>query len=314
MFLREVLALHQKAIVNIVNILTNASPFPRYHPSEESDQVRRESEGSASGRSGAGQYLHPSLSAGIQPNLTPGTPTTTPAHKPTPDCSYSKLIHKIKEQQKNSAVVEGITGMGDISAPGSPAPATSTPATSTPAASTPATTPAQETPTSNSITKKAKVKSNSTPVGSPKVGLVDYPSFNQTKDSEVDSDADMNGSEGDKDDDEEDCLETKEEETTEYSRIKWPPPDVQMVIDKMASYIIKNGAEFEAMVRSRGIKLSFLLNTLNAFCVYCLDFYEALIFLSCMNNNLLNVLDIVFAFFHNFTPTLLYLKSYLSCR
>lgn len=102
------------------------------------------------------------------------------------------------------------------------------------------------------------MKSNSTPVGSPKVGLVDYPSFNQTKDSEVDSDVDMNGSEGDKDGDEEDCLETKEEETTEYSRIKWPPPDVQMVIDKMASYIIKNGAEFEAMVRSRGIKLSFL--------------------------------------------------------
>lgn len=136
--------------------------------------------------------------------------------------------------------------MGDISAPGSPAPATSTPAA----------TPVQETPTSNSVTKKAKLKSSSTPVGSPKVGLVDYPSFNQTKDSEVDSDADMNGSEGDKDGEGEDCLETKEEETTEYSRIKWPPPDVQMVIDKMASYIIKNGAEFEAMVRSRGIKLS----------------------------------------------------------
>ncbi|KAK4312587.1 hypothetical protein Pmani_015997 [Petrolisthes manimaculis] len=211
----------------------------RYHPTEELDQIR--GEGGSSGRGAGGQYLHPSLSAGILPNLTPGTPTAAPAHKPSPDCSYSKLIFNIKEQQKNTAAAEGMTGVGDVSAPGSPAPATSTPAA----------TPVPETPTPNSVSKKTKLKSNSTPVGSPKVGLVDYPSFNQTKDSEVDSDADMNGSGGDSDDDGEDCIETKEEETTEYSRIKWPPPDVQMVIDKMASYIIKNGAEFEAMVHSR---------------------------------------------------------------
>lgn len=70
--------------------------------------------------------------------------------------------------------------------------------------------------------------------------LVDYPSFNRTKDYDSDSDE---GSE---------ASPTASKGTSEYSNIKWPPPDVQMVIDKMASYIIKNGVEFETMVRSRG--------------------------------------------------------------
>jgi hypothetical protein len=33
-----------------------------------------------------------------------------------------------------------------------------------------------------------------------------------------------------------------------------PPPDMQLIIDKMASYVAKNGRDFEAIVRSKGIE------------------------------------------------------------
>lgn len=31
-----------------------------------------------------------------------------------------------------------------------------------------------------------------------------------------------------------------------------PPPDMQLIIDKMASYVAKNGRDFEAIVKSKG--------------------------------------------------------------
>jgi hypothetical protein len=31
-----------------------------------------------------------------------------------------------------------------------------------------------------------------------------------------------------------------------------PSPDMQLIIDKMASYVAKNGRDFEAIVRSKG--------------------------------------------------------------
>ncbi|KAK8747077.1 hypothetical protein OTU49_016979, partial [Cherax quadricarinatus] len=197
----------------------------RYRPADEVERVksRRESDGNG------GQYLHPSLSAGIKPDLAPGTPT--PVHRPSADCAYSKLIHKIKEKQKNTAVVERI----DSPAPTSPSVPIPT------AVSTPIATPATVVLEPQNQDKK-KVLSDITPVGSPKItSLVDYPSFNRTK--ECDSDDDLDGKS--------ESLTSNTESTSEYSSIKWPPPDVQMVIDKMASYIIKNGADFEAMVRSR---------------------------------------------------------------
>ncbi|KAG7174056.1 suppressor of white apricot-like [Homarus americanus] len=215
----------------------------RYRPADEVEQVKTRRDSGGNG----GQYLHPSLSAGIKPDLAPGTPI--PVHKPSADCAYSKLIHKIKEKQKNTAVVERI----DSPAPSSPGVSvvTSTPvatsiATSvaTPiaaAVAAPVATPAVESVDLQSQDKK-KIQSDSTPVGSPKVtSLVDYPSFNRTKD--YDSEDDLDGKP-------ESSISTAVS-TSEYSNIKWPPPDVQMVIDKMASYIIKNGGDFEAMVRSR---------------------------------------------------------------
>lgn len=196
----------------------------RYTPADEYEvKSRKDSDGSGD------QYLHPSLSAGIKPDLAPGTPTS--ALKPSSDCAYFKLIHKIKEQQKNTAVVES----RESPAPSSPG----VTATSTPVAE------GLETP-------KPKRKVENKESAPPKVKqLVDYPSFNRTKeyDSEYDSEE---GSE---------TSPSSNKGTSEYSNIKWPPPDVQMVIDKMASYIIKNGVEFETMVRSRGkiVKFSFII-------------------------------------------------------
>lgn len=34
-----------------------------------------------------------------------------------------------------------------------------------------------------------------------------------------------------------------------------PPPDMQLIIDKMASYVAKNGRDFEDVVRSKGTDL-----------------------------------------------------------
>ena len=201
----------------------------RYNPVEESEDSPGDGE---DGQGKAGQYLHPALSAGIRPDLTPGTQSTP--HKPSPDCAYSKLINKIKEQQKNSAVVEA------VSSPSSPAPVPA-----------PVPPPVTSTPSQDTMESKPKLAADSTPVGSPKVGLVDYPSFNQTQDSEDESDSQMNGSRSGSEGEEE-KRDTNPATAGGYSNIKWPPPDIQMVIDKMASYIIKNGAAFEAMVHSRG--------------------------------------------------------------
>ncbi|KAK8374710.1 hypothetical protein O3P69_016135 [Scylla paramamosain] len=185
----------------------------RYTPADEADQVRSRKDSDGNGD----QYLHPSLSAGIKPDLAPGTPTS--ALKPSSDCAYFKLIHKIKEKQKNTTVVES----RESPAPASPGVV----ATSTPVAER-SDTPTLEKKVENKATPQPKVKQ-----------LVDYPSFNRTRDYDSDSD---DGSES---------SPSASKGASEYSNIKWPPPDVQMVIDKMASYIIKNGVEFETMVRSR---------------------------------------------------------------
>ncbi|KAK3927052.1 Protein suppressor of white apricot [Frankliniella fusca] len=44
----------------------------------------------------------------------------------------------------------------------------------------------------------------------------------------------------------------KEDNTQVNHSIVAPPPDIQVIIDKMASYVIKNGRDFEAVVRSKG--------------------------------------------------------------
>lgn len=119
-------------------------------------------------------------------------------------------------------------------------------------------------PAENTVVGNTKL-SESTPVQSPKrTSLVDYPSFNKSK--ECDSEDNF--------DDKIEKASEEEDAASEYSSIKWPPPDVQMVIDKMASYIIKNGPEFETMVcaRGKGPHSDFRFCSAVSVCVYiCLE-------------------------------------------
>lgn len=87
-------------------------------------------------------------------------------------------------------------------------------------------------------------------------GLVDYQSFNH----------DVSGdySDGDSEHSHHQVVK-KKEPILNYSNIPWPPPEVQMVIDKMASYIIKNGPDFETVVRSRSKFCQFILNCIYTF-------------------------------------------------
>lgn len=39
-----------------------------------------------------------------------------------------------------------------------------------------------------------------------------------------------------------------------------PPPDTQLIIDKMASYVAKNGRDFEEVVRSKGVFLIVIID------------------------------------------------------
>lgn len=47
-----------------------------------------------------------------------------------------------------------------------------------------------------------------------------------------------------------------------------PPPDVQMIIDKMASYVAKNGRDFEAIVRSKDDPRFYFLDASNVYYPY----------------------------------------------
>ncbi|RXG67963.1 Splicing factor, suppressor of white-apricot-like protein [Armadillidium vulgare] len=119
-----------------------------------------------------GQYLHPNLSQSVRPDLTPGA-VASPS-RPSPHCSYSKLITKIREKQKASVVIDDSETLSP-------------------------------TADGSDIEDIAPAFAKKSPKGT----------------------------------------------SHDYSKIKWPPREIQMVIDKMASYIIKNGSAFEEIVRSR---------------------------------------------------------------
>ncbi|KAB7496494.1 Splicing factor, suppressor of white-apricot-like protein [Armadillidium nasatum] len=162
-----------------------------------------------------GQYLHPNLSQSVRPDLTPGA-VASPS-RPSPHCSYSKLITKIREKQKASVVIDDSETLSPV-APSSPVPVASS---------------------GNTDAKTNSVLKNGTS-SDRVVSLVDYPSFNQTADgSDIEDIAPAF------------AKKSPKGTSHDYSKIKWPPREIQMVIDKMASYIIKNGSAFEEIVRSR---------------------------------------------------------------
>lgn len=112
-------------------------------------------------------------------------------------------------------------------------------------------------------------------------GLVDYPSFNQADESEYscsDSDSDIElapaltrngGHKTSKSPSKTNGKSSPKKKSSEkqdsYANILWPSRNEQMLIDKIACYIVKNGSKFEQAVKARGKKLTIsLISFLNS--------------------------------------------------
>lgn len=225
-------------------------------------------------------------------DAAPVVPTPKKSTAAPSDCSYSKLISKIRENQaKCSAVLPSTSrsqspalDAGDLNAPLTadvdnkhPSPlVTSTvlvTPTAAPAPAPPTAAPVTSTPTS------APVKP--TP---PKTftGLVDYPSFNNTNNdlSTTDSDSDttfttssmLNGLKNGKTLTSKSKISTKKQspeekrllskkvksvlssldKASDYSAISWPSRNQQIVIDKIACNVVINGTQFEQSLAAVG--------------------------------------------------------------
>jgi hypothetical protein len=58
------------------------------------------------------------------------------------------------------------------------------------------------------------------------------------------------------------CSEGHSSRSASPEMYSLPPPDMQLIIDKMASYVAKNGRDFEAIVKSKGKGKSSVLQRL----------------------------------------------------
>lgn len=75
------------------------------------------------------------------------------------------------------------------------------------------------------------------------------------------------GSDSDDDEDDENH-ENSNSGTEERTVIRTPPTEICLVIDKMASYVAKNGADFEAIVKAKGDPRFEFLNETHEFHAY----------------------------------------------
>ncbi|XP_026805265.1 protein suppressor of white apricot [Rhopalosiphum maidis] len=165
-------------------------------------------------------YLHPSLlKSAKQPETTPFIPNIT--YKPSADCSYSLLVNKIKEKQSAMPVEETI--INEVETP---------PITVT-------------TSEFDGLTKSARRRLKKKLVSQ---STLNAPNSPDTDDNEII--------------DELSSVEATANTKTEAEisnpvqqnvtvGIDVPPNDLQIIIDKMASYVTKNGKQFEETARKR---------------------------------------------------------------
>ncbi|CAI6345373.1 unnamed protein product [Macrosiphum euphorbiae] len=165
-------------------------------------------------------YLHPSLlKSAKQPETTPFIPNIT--YKPSADCSYSLLVNKIKEKQSAMPVEETIINEVE--------------------------TPSINVTTSefDGLTKSARRRL--------KKKLVSQSTLNASNSPDTDDNEII---------DELSSVEPASNNKTESEisnpvhqnvtvGIDVPPNDLQIIIDKMASYVTKNGKQFEETARKR---------------------------------------------------------------
>ena len=182
------------------------------------------------------------------PESAPGAQVAKSKPIPAPDCAYSKLISKIRENQAKSGLfaTDSRSQSPVVEAPLEVAASPKGPVART------------------AVVSSTPVPAVSTSSSKPLVGLVDYPSFNRTNDSATshseDSDAEesakqpING-----------CKPSKKSEKMQsenFDGIPWPDPKTQISIDKIACYIVKNGTRFEQAIKSKeDMRFQFLEST-----------------------------------------------------
>ncbi|KAA0184534.1 hypothetical protein HAZT_HAZT003335 [Hyalella azteca] len=201
--------------------------------------------------------------ASFNPSADAAPDAATPSRKVTTfsDCSYSKLISKIKENQAKQANSQA-SAADAISQQTEKSKASIQSVAQAPLA----------VPSSPCVQPTAADKTVAP--NKPFAGLVDYPSFNQADESDYsysDSDshspvtpAPQNGDIQPKVTKNKDksCLGKRNSSLKKdgevsnvidsYDAVKWPSNRDQMVIDKIACYIVKNGSRFEQTIKSRG--------------------------------------------------------------
>ncbi|XP_027846101.2 protein suppressor of white apricot [Aphis gossypii] len=165
-------------------------------------------------------YLHPSLlKSAKQPETTPFIPNIT--YKPSADCSYSLLVNKIKEKQSAMPVEETI--INEVETP---------PVTVT-------------TSEFDGLTKSARRRLKKKLVSQSTLNTANSP---DTDDNEIiDELSSVEATTNTK---------TESENSNPVQQnvtvgIDVPPNDLQIIIDKMASYVTKNGKQFEETARKR---------------------------------------------------------------
>jgi hypothetical protein len=203
--------------------------------------------------------------ASFNPSADAAPDSATPSRKviTSSDCSYSKLISKIKENQAKQANSQA-SAADAIAQQTERSKASIQSVAQAPLA----------VPLSPCVQPAAPDKHKTVASNKPFAGLVDYPSFNQADESDYsysDSDshspvtpAPHNGHIQPKVPKNKDksflgkknSSLKKDGEVSKvidsYDAVKWPSNRDQMIIDKIACYIVKNGAKFEQTIKSRG--------------------------------------------------------------
>ncbi|XP_025413350.1 protein suppressor of white apricot [Sipha flava] len=163
-------------------------------------------------------YLHPSLlKSAKQPETTPFIPSIT--YKPSADCSYSLLVNKIKEKQSAMPVEE--TSVNEVEN-------TSTNVT---------------TSEFDGLTKSARRRLKKKLVSQSTLNVSNSPETDDNETIDELSSTEITTS-----------INKGSENTVQQNvtiGIDVPPNDLQIIIDKMASYVTKNGKQFEETARKR---------------------------------------------------------------
>ncbi|PNF25637.1 hypothetical protein B7P43_G00642 [Cryptotermes secundus] len=199
----------------------------RYRPkTQEQDKEGDQDDGNDD------HYLHPSLAPGSsRVELAPSIPSIN--YKPSADCAYSMLVNKIKNRQASFSV-------NPLQQP--PVPGTSDPIL-----------PMQYQQAAPShIIQASPVLYRHDPVSkevtAPTSTTYQHISVRKTSHNGDSSDEDVYGKQVDS------VYSGGHSSSRSVSpeMFTHPPPDMQLIIDKMASYVAKNGRDFEAIVRSKG--------------------------------------------------------------